>query len=60
MPVIMPHPFRDLIAKAIKDARAKGDDDPMAMAAAVRAILKSQPDLTISDAYELVNRLLVR
>ncbi len=59
-PVVMPHPLQGVIAEAVRKTKARGKDDALALAAAVRAVLEHQPELGISDAYELVSRLWVR
>ncbi|MBI5165224.1 MAG: hypothetical protein HY985_15140 [Magnetospirillum sp.] len=59
-PVVMPHPLRDVIVTALAKSRARGRDDAVALAAAVRTVLEVRPELGISDAYDLVSRLWVR
>lgn len=58
--VVEDHPLREVVTEALGRALARRRDNALALSAAVRAVLDAQPEMGISEAYDLVNSLWVR
>ena len=53
------HPLSGVVVAALRDGQHQGEGTPAMMARAVKAVLVTDPTMTITDAYNLVNRLWV-
>jgi len=53
-PSVKPHPLRQIVLVALKTAQMQGENGPLAMARATRAIVEAHPDIRLGEAFHIV------
>ena len=54
------HPMSATVLDALREGRDQGEETPRMMARAARAVILARGELSISDAYALVDQVWVR